>query len=110
MASRPDRQTLLTVRAGTVMGMPARTAACRAGICPAPAWITCPMITYWTCSPVIPARSRAARMAKPPSSAPENGFSAPSRRPIGVLAPATITDVAPLPLLGVMVRSSEYRE
>ena len=45
MASRPDRHTLLMVSAGTVMGMPAATAACRAGIWPAPAVSTCPMIT-----------------------------------------------------------------
>ncbi len=45
MASRPERQTLLTVSAGTVIGMPAATAAWRAGIWPAPAWSTWPMIT-----------------------------------------------------------------
>ena len=45
IALSPDRQTLLTVRAGTVIGIPPLTAACRAVIWPAPAWITCPMIT-----------------------------------------------------------------
>jgi hypothetical protein len=45
MASRPDRHTLFTVSAGTVIGMPALTAAWRAVICPAPACSTCPMIT-----------------------------------------------------------------
>jgi hypothetical protein len=45
IASRPDRQTLLTVVAGVVIPMPALTAACRAVICPAPAWSTWPMIT-----------------------------------------------------------------
>ena len=45
IASTPDRQTLLMVSAGTVIGMPASTAAWRAGICPAPACRTCPMIT-----------------------------------------------------------------
>ena len=45
MASSPDRHTLLTVMDGTVIGMPAATAACRAGFWPAPAWSTCPMIT-----------------------------------------------------------------
>ena len=48
IAVRPDRHTLFTVSAGAVMGMPAPTAAWRAGICPAPAWSTCPMITYCT--------------------------------------------------------------
>ena len=40
MASRPDRQTLLIVIDGTLIGMPAATAACRDGICPAPACST----------------------------------------------------------------------
>ena len=48
MASRPDRHTLFTVTAGTLIGMPAATAACRAVIWPAPACSTCPMIAYWT--------------------------------------------------------------
>ena len=37
IASSPDRHTLLMVSAGTVIGMPALTAAWRAGIWPAPA-------------------------------------------------------------------------
>ena len=45
MALMPERQTLLIVSAGTLIGMPALTAACRAGIWPAPAWSTWPMIT-----------------------------------------------------------------
>ena len=48
IASRPDRQTLLTVSAGTVIGIPAATAAWRAVIWPAPACRTWPMITYST--------------------------------------------------------------
>ncbi len=34
---RPERQTLLIVIDGTLIGMPAATAAVRAGFCPAPA-------------------------------------------------------------------------
>ena len=45
IALMPDRQTLLIVSDGTVIGMPALTAAWRAGICPAPAGMTWPMIT-----------------------------------------------------------------
>ena len=45
IASSPDRHTLLIVIDGTDIGMPAATAACRAGFCPAPAWSTWPMIT-----------------------------------------------------------------
>ena len=41
----PERQTLLMVIEGTVIGMPPLTAAWRAGIWPAPAWMTWPMIT-----------------------------------------------------------------
>ena len=40
MVFRPDRQTLLTVVAGTLIGIPALAAAWRAVIWPAPAWIT----------------------------------------------------------------------
>lgn len=42
---------------------------------------------------MIPARSSADLMANPPRSAPEKDFSEPSRRPMGVRAPATITEV-----------------
>src|SRR6478672_10894649 len=42
--------------------------------------------------PVRPARSSAPRMATPPSSAAETEASAPLKRPIGVLDPATMTD------------------
>ena len=91
MASRPDRQTLLTVSAGTSMPMPAATAACRAVICPAPACSTWPMITYWTCSGPIPDRSRAPAIAMPPSSVADLLARDPSRRPTGVLAPLMMT-------------------
>ncbi len=91
MASRPDRQTLLTVRPGTLMLMPAATAACRAVICPAPACSTWPMITYWTWSGPTCARSRAPAMATPPSSVAGLLARAPSRRPTGVRAPPTMT-------------------
>ena len=74
IASRPDRQTLLMVSAGTVIGMPALTAAWRAGIWPAPACSTWPMITYSTWSGATPARSSAALMATPPRSAPEKSL------------------------------------
>ena len=91
MASRPDRHTLFTVSAGTVMPMPAATAACRAVICPAPACSTCPMITYSTCSGATPARCSAAAIATPPSSLADLLARAPSRRPTGVLAAPAMT-------------------
>ena len=92
IALRPERHTLLIVIAGTVIGMPAACAACRAGICPAPAVSTWPMITYSTCSGATPDFSSAPLMARPPRSEPEKSLSDPSSRPIGVRAPATITD------------------
>lgn len=48
MALMPGRHTLLMVRAGTFIGIPAATAALRAGIWPAAAVRTWPMITYST--------------------------------------------------------------
>ena len=45
IALMPERQTLLIVIDGTFIGMPPSTAAVRAGIWPAPAWMTWPMIT-----------------------------------------------------------------
>src|SRR3954452_25622086 len=51
------------------------------------------MITYSTCSPVIPDRARAALIASPPRSAALKSLSDPDRRPMGVRAPATITEV-----------------
>ncbi len=79
--------------AGTDNGMPALCAACRAGIWPAPACSTWPMITYCTWSGATPDFSRAALMAIPPRSVPEKSFNEPSSRPIGVRAPPTMTEV-----------------
>lgn len=53
------------------------------------------MITYCTWSPPMPARSSAALMATAPRSAPEKVRSDPRSRPMGVRAPATITEVLP---------------
>src|SRR6476620_3053610 len=89
----PDRHILLMVNEGTSQPMPAATAACRAGICPAPAVSTWPMITYSTSDAGTPAFSRAPEMAMSPRSLPEKSFSEPINLPTGVRAPATITDV-----------------
>jgi hypothetical protein len=101
----PEGQTLLTVVDGTLIGMPAFTAAWRAVIWPAPAWSTWPMKTYSTCSGVTPARSRAPLMANPPRSAALKPESAPDSLPTGVRAPLTITDPAmrKLPLVTGLV-------
>src|SRR5512147_2014249 len=51
------------------------------------------MITYWTSDGATPAFSIAPAIAIPPRAAPEKSLRPPSRRPTGVRAPATITDV-----------------
>ena len=89
----PDKHILLMVSDGTSQPMPAATAACRAGICPAPAVSTWPMITYSTAEAGTPAFSSAPEMAIAPRSLPEKSFSEPISLPTGVRAPATITDV-----------------
>src|SRR6266545_1716131 len=53
------------------------------------------MITYWTASGDTPARSRAALIATPPSCAAEKSLRDPSSRPMGVRAPATMTEPEP---------------
>ena len=92
MASRPDRQTLLMVMAGTSMPIPPTTAACRAGSCPHPACSTWPMITYWTSVAGTPLRCSAPAIAAPPRCTASDPAKAPESRPIGVRAPATITE------------------
>src|ERR1700722_1052522 len=89
----PLRHILLMVSDGTSQPIPAATAACRAGICPAPAGSTWPLITYSTADGGTPAFSRAPAMATAPRSLPEKSFSEPINLPTGVRAPATITDV-----------------
>src|SRR5258708_26865715 len=90
------------VSAGTSQPMPAATAACRAGICPAPAVSTWPMITYSTADAGTLAFSSAPAMAMAPRSLPEKSFSDPISLPTGVRAPATITDVVIFYLQGVL--------
>ena len=89
----PDRHILLMVSDGTSQPMPAATAACLAGICPAPAVSTWPMITYSTADAGSLAFSTAPAIAMAPRSLPEKSFREPISLPTGVRAPATITDV-----------------
>ena len=51
------------------------------------------MITYCTSSGPTPAFASAPRIAIAPRSEPDNSFNEPSKRPIGVRAPATITEL-----------------
>src|ERR1700761_3830674 len=93
IASMPDRHILLMVSAGTSQPIPAATADCRAGIWPAPAVNTWPMITYSTSEAGTFAFSSAPLIAIAPRSLALKSFSEPISLPTGVRAPATITDV-----------------
>jgi hypothetical protein len=62
-ACSPEPQTLPTVVVGTVLGIPAASAACRAGAWPTPAERTLPKKTSSTISAGTRARASAPRMA-----------------------------------------------
>jgi len=94
-AFNPEPQTLLTVTAPTSTGIPAATAACRAGAMPLPAWTTSPMMTSSIWAGSTPARRMASRMATAPSWGAGRGESAPSSFPMGVRAAPTITGSRP---------------
>ena len=89
-ASMPDAHALFTVVAGTRSGSPARRPTCRAGFGPEPACRAWPTNTSSMASPVIAARSSAARAAIAPSSAGCTSRKAPPYRPIGVRAALTM--------------------
>src|SRR5271167_59786 len=90
-ARNPDAQTLLIVSEETSLGMPPLIWAWREGICPWPAWSTCPMTTCSTCSGSTAARSSAAVIAVPPSSTASSEDRPPPILPIGVRAAPRIT-------------------
>ena len=92
-AVSPERHSLLMVTVGTSQPMPAARLACRAGPWPAPAWMTCPTITAWTCSGATPVASSAWRMAWAPSSLEDSPARLPRNRPNGVRAPPRMTGV-----------------
>src|ERR1700684_3102534 len=83
MASMPDKHILLMVSDGTSQPMPAATADCRAGIWPAPAVSTWPMITYSTSEAGTLAFSSAPLIAMAPRSLALKSFSAPISWRIG---------------------------
>src|SRR6476469_8970357 len=105
----PDRHTLFTVAAGTFIGTPAPTAAIRAGFWPAPAVTTCPISTWPMAAGSTPERSMAALIAIAPSSVAVSPDSEPRNRPVGVRAPATMTDAEPAVLDGAPVMSLPHR-
>src|SRR3990172_8052070 len=91
MASNPEPQMRLTLRALTELGRPARRAARRAAWVSSSVWPTQPMITWSTWSGFTPALSRAAFMTTLPRSTAGTSTKLPPKRPMGVLAPETIT-------------------
>ena len=65
-----DAHTLLIVSAGTSIGSPAPTAACRAGAWPAPPWSTWPMMAYSTSPSSTSTRSSARGWRSRPARSP----------------------------------------
>lgn len=85
----PEAHTLLTVVQTVDSGMPARSAAWRAGACPRPAESTFPMIT--SVALMEGTRSLTALMAMEPSWHAETEARLPLKEPTGVRAAPTIT-------------------
>src|SRR6478735_1531485 len=79
----PEPHILFTVVQPAASGSPAPSEAWRAGACPWPAGSTQPMITSWTSSGRMRARSTAARIAAAPSSGAAKPLSSPWNAPIG---------------------------
>src|SRR3954454_8718805 len=90
-ARRLEAQTLFTVSEGTSLGMPPLIWAWREGTWPWPAWRTWPNTTCSTCSGATSARSRAPRMAVPPSSIASTEARARPILPNGVRAVLRMT-------------------
>src|SRR5436309_12591256 len=86
-----DAHTLLIVSAGVSFGRPAAIAAWRAGAWPAPAWRTCPMITYCGSPGSTPMRSSAALMTCAPRSVALYCARPPPSLPNGVRTALTMT-------------------
>ena len=90
-ALSPEPQTLLTVKDGTSIGIPAWTLTWRATFCPKPACSTFPKINSSTRSAEIFARLIASLTTAVPSSTAETDFRLPPKLPMAVLTAETIT-------------------
>src|SRR5215472_11515763 len=90
-ALRPEPHILLIVVAGTACGIPAPSAAWRAGACPRLAGRTHPMITSWMSPGATPEACTAAWAAALPSLTALSGVSAPRKAPMGVRLADTMT-------------------
>ena len=87
----PEPHILLTVVQGVPTGMPAASAACRAGAWPRPADNTQPINTWPTSAASISDAAIALAIAAAPSAGAVVPASAPWNAPIGVRFAATIT-------------------
>src|SRR3990172_9057487 len=107
-AFSPEPHTLLTVKEGTAIGIPACTAHWRAGFSPRPACSAFPMITSSTDSGPSPARFSASRTTIAPRSVAENSFRLPPNVPMAVLtAPTMTTSLMVFPLRRQPDRASQ---
>src|SRR3984957_2157256 len=84
MARMAEPHILLTVVAGTLAGMPAPSAAWRAGAWPRPADRTQPMMTSSTSPAGMPESASAALTATDPSCGPVTAAKTPWKAPTGV--------------------------
>src|SRR4051812_45171935 len=91
MAFMPEPHILLMVVVGTWVGMPAPSAAWRAGAWPRPADRTQPMMTSCTSATGTCAATSAARMAAAPSSGAPAGDNTPWKAPMGVRVAEAMT-------------------
>ncbi len=107
-AFSPEPQTLLTVLALTVAGMPPKIPDWRAGACPSPAWTTFPMMTSSMSPGSMPARSTAALTAIAPSCVAGTLLNVPWNFPIGVRAAERIT-ASFLAILPPLVNMGNYK-
>ena len=91
IARMPEPHILDSVTAPTDCGNPAPSTAWRAGAWPWPAIRQLPIRASLTASPLMPARSTAARIATAPSWCAASTLKSPSKPPIGVRAAETMT-------------------
>jgi hypothetical protein len=87
----PEAQTLLIVVASVEVGQPLPRATCRAGACPTPPLMTCPMKTSSMSDGFNPEREMAAVAAVTPNCGADTEANAPWNFPTGVRAAERMT-------------------
>ena len=91
VAFMPEPQAMLTLKALTSCGTPARMLTWRPVLGPFPAWRAWPMIVWSTWSASTFARRIASTAAMRPSSTAGVSANEPRNFPMGVRAPSTMT-------------------